>query len=140
MPWDEDEAARDRMNPRSRAGLRRIGAATRRQRQRLHLSQGDVERMTGIDQTTLSRFERGERVGIRFTRFALLVETLGGLDFGSYRPGANADELRLGPRGLYPRADVAREQLREAEAAIARLWKVVEAMETPAATELEDTA
>ena len=97
--------------------------------------------MTGIDQTTLSRFERGERVGLRFTRFALLVETLGGLDFGAYRPGGSPDELVLGPRGMYPRADIAREQLREAEAAIARLWKVVEALEaegSPTSREPDD--
>ena len=112
--------------------MRRIGAATRRQRQRHHLSQRNIEGMTGIDQTTLSRFERGERVGIRFARFALLVETLGGLDFGGYRPVGNPDELVLGPRGLYPHPVVAREQLRDAEAAIARLWKVVESMEDEA--------
>lgn len=88
--------------------------------------------MTGIDQTTLSRFERGERVGIRFARFALLVETLGGLDFGGYRPGGNPDELLLGPRGLYPHPAIAREQVRDAEAAIARLWKVVQRLEADA--------
>lgn len=80
MPWDEDLIwARDRL---ARPGMVLIGAALKRRRLRLGLSQTRLERMTGIDQTTISRFENGKRCGLRWWRFAVLVAVLGGLDFG----------------------------------------------------------
>jgi len=58
-----------------------LGAAVKRQRLRLRLTQLDIEHLTGIDQTTISRFENGRRCGIRWSKFARLVAVLGGLDF-----------------------------------------------------------
>jgi len=58
-----------------------IGAALKRRRLRLGLTQMDVHRMTGIDQSVISRIERARRWGLAWRRFAVLVEALGGLDF-----------------------------------------------------------
>ena len=78
MPWAEPEPPRD---PLVQQGLDLLGAAVRRARHRHGWSQRNLAERTGIHQSTLSRFERGDRVGIRFSRFAMLVAVLGGLDF-----------------------------------------------------------
>lgn len=57
-------------------------AAVKRRRLRLGLSQTRLGLMTGIHQSTISRFENGKRFGLRWWRFAVLVAVLGGLDFG----------------------------------------------------------
>jgi transcriptional regulator with XRE-family HTH domain len=80
MPWDTiDAAVRD---PVVQRGMQLIGAAVRRRRQRLGWTQRDLERRSGIDQSTISRLENGQRVGLRLARLARLVAALGGLDFG----------------------------------------------------------
>ncbi|MGK2851078.1 MAG: helix-turn-helix domain-containing protein [Candidatus Limnocylindrales bacterium] len=80
MPWDEAGIwVRD---PLAQPGMVLLGAALKRRRLKLGLSQTRLERMTGIDQTTISRFENGKRCGLRWWRFAVLVAVLGGLDFG----------------------------------------------------------
>lgn len=38
-----------------------------------------LEAQSGIDQTVISRLENGRQYGIRWSRFALLVDALGGL-------------------------------------------------------------
>jgi hypothetical protein len=58
-----------------------IGAALKRRRQRLGLTQMDLARRTGIDQSVISRIERARRWGLSWRRFATLVAVLGGLDF-----------------------------------------------------------
>ena len=63
-------------------GLQMLGAAIKRRRLKLGLSQSRLARMTGIHQSTISRFENGKRFGRRWWRFAVLVAVLGGLDFG----------------------------------------------------------
>ena len=84
MPWIKDTTqARD---PVVQHGMDMLGAAVRRQRLRLHLSQTDLSYRTGIHQSTISRFERGRRCGLRWSRFAKLVAVLGGLDFGDREP------------------------------------------------------
>jgi predicted transcriptional regulator len=57
-----------------------VGAAIRRRRSRARLSQWELARLVGIDQSTISRVEGGDR-GLRWSTFAKLVEQLGGLDF-----------------------------------------------------------
>lgn len=80
MPWIKDTTqARD---PIVQRGMDMLGAAVKRQRLRLHLSQTDLSYRTGVHQSTISRFERGRRCGLRWSRFAKLVAVLGGLDFG----------------------------------------------------------
>jgi len=57
------------------------GVALKRRRVRLHLTQSELARRTGIHQSVISRIERARRWGISLRRFAILVATLGGLDF-----------------------------------------------------------
>ncbi len=117
MPWnDPNYWMRD---PEAKRGLQMIGAAVRRQRMRAGLTQRDLGQMTGIDQSTISRLETGQRCGLKWSRFAVLVATLGGLDFGG------RDLARPASRyGLSPNPTVARQQLEVAKAELlaARDW------------------
>ena len=80
MPWDTFN------QPAAPASVRRgwllIGAAVRRRRQGLRLSQRDLQRLSGTHQSVISRLERGRLAGMRWSRFAELVDALDGLDFG----------------------------------------------------------
>ncbi len=125
MPWDEDAAAARRRDPVAARGMKRIGAATRERRQRRHLSQRDLGVLTGLHQSTICRFERGERCGMRWVRFAAMVEILGGLDFDPHL-GQTFEQRLFGPAGLNPYPPVALEQLDELEAALAKLRAGVE--------------
>jgi transcriptional regulator with XRE-family HTH domain len=78
MPWAEPEPPRD---PIVQKGLSLLGAAMQRARRRKGWSQRDLASRTGVHQSTISRFERGDRVGLRFSRFCMLVGVLEGLDF-----------------------------------------------------------
>jgi transcriptional regulator with XRE-family HTH domain len=69
-------------DPGVRLGMALIGAAVKRRRKQNYLSQVQLGRMTGIPQSTLSRFENGRRCGLSWVRFARLVGVLEGLDFG----------------------------------------------------------
>jgi transcriptional regulator with XRE-family HTH domain len=69
-------------DPDVRLGMELIGAAVKRRRKQNFLSQVQLGRMTGIPQSTLSRFENGQRCGLSWVRFARLVGVLQGLDFG----------------------------------------------------------
>jgi transcriptional regulator with XRE-family HTH domain len=69
-------------DPDVRLGMALIGAAVKRRRKQNFLSQVQLGRMTGIPQSTLSRFENGRRCGLSWVRFARLVGVLDGLDFG----------------------------------------------------------
>lgn len=85
MGWDDLGKPR---SPEVQRGFDLIGDAIRRRRRVLMLSQRDVERLTGIDQSTISRIENGRRFGLKWPRFARLVAELGGIDFGPLRsPG-----------------------------------------------------
>ena len=50
------------------------------------LTQREVERLTGVDQTVISRLENGRQYGLRWSRFAILVATLDGLDDATAKP------------------------------------------------------
>jgi transcriptional regulator with XRE-family HTH domain len=104
MPWDALLPERD---PLVQRGMVMLGNAVRRARHRNGWTQRELEARTGIDQSTISKFENGRRLGLRFSRFAMLVAVLGGLDFDP--PG----EARLEPllsRGAQIAADEARLQ------------------------------
>jgi transcriptional regulator with XRE-family HTH domain len=97
MPWDTiDPEYRDSAVQR---GMELIGAAVRRRRERLGLSQRDLERRARVDQTTISRLENGRRVGLRLARLARLVAALDGLDFEEIRVD-RADGERQKPRSI----------------------------------------
>jgi transcriptional regulator with XRE-family HTH domain len=68
-----------RRDPQEQHGFDLIGAEVRRRRYALGWSQRVLEAQSGIDQTVISRIENGKQYGIRWSRFARLVDALGGL-------------------------------------------------------------
>jgi transcriptional regulator with XRE-family HTH domain len=117
MPWDKDQTAY--RTPEEQHGFELLGAAVRRRRRFLRLTQSELARRARIDQSVLSRIERGGRWGIGWRRFARLVDALGGLDFGP--PGA---------RPVVPPDRIVPDWRREAEEALLR--------SVEAAAELDD--
>ena len=77
------------MDPRhevEQAGYDLIGAMIKRWRLRAGLTQRQLERLSGIDQTVISRLENGRQYGLRWSRFAILIAVLGGIDDGRSEP------------------------------------------------------
>jgi transcriptional regulator with XRE-family HTH domain len=108
-------------DPDVRKGMELIGAAVKRRRRQKFLSQSRLAQMTGIPQSTISRFENGRRCGLSWVRFARLVGVLGGLDFGPLvRPFIPGFEHQLQPNPYLERQrlEAARLALR-ADAALA---------------------
>lgn len=75
MAWDQ--RPRD---PEQQDGFDAIGRLVLRRRVWLGWSQRYLESQSGVDQTTLSRIENGKQYGLRWSRFATLVGSMGGLD------------------------------------------------------------
>ena len=75
MPWYE--RPRD---PQEQRGFDLIGATVKRRGVSLGWTQRYVEAVSGIDQTVISRIENGKQYGLRWSRFAVLVDALGGVD------------------------------------------------------------
>ena len=84
MAWSRE--ARERRFPEVQRGWELVGKAVKRRRSALHWSQRDLERVSGVDQTVISRLENGILPGIRFSRFARLVEAMNGLDVDRPHP------------------------------------------------------
>jgi DNA-binding XRE family transcriptional regulator len=53
-----------------------IGARLKDLRVTARLTQRQVEALTGIDQTVISRLENGKQYGLRWARYAILVAVL----------------------------------------------------------------
>jgi len=68
------------------AGYDLIGAMIKRWRLRAGHTQRQLEALTGIDQTVISRLENGRQYGLRWSRFATLIAVLGGFDDGRSEP------------------------------------------------------
>jgi transcriptional regulator with XRE-family HTH domain len=68
------------------AGYDLIGAMIKRWRLRAGHTQRELERLSGIDQTVISRLENGRQYGLRWSRFAILIAVLGGFDDGRTEP------------------------------------------------------
>jgi len=66
-------------DPQEKHGFALIGVEIRRRRLLLGWSQRVLERYSGIDQTVISRLENGKQFGMRWARFARLVDALGGI-------------------------------------------------------------
>ena len=86
----------------------------KRRRVRAGLTQRELESLTGIDQTVISRLENGIQYGLRWSRFAILVAKLHGLEdetakapppwwvtYGVTVPAYRVESLRQ--QGLLPR-------------------------------------
>ena len=57
-------------------GLEIVGRMILDARNRANLTQAQLERMSGVDQTTISRLERGRLPGISLNRLAAIVGAL----------------------------------------------------------------
>ncbi len=66
-------------DPQEQRGFELIGVEIKRRRRALGWSQRMLEAYSGVDQTVISRLENGKQYGIRWSRFALLVDALGGI-------------------------------------------------------------
>ena len=73
MTWFERQR-----DPQEQHGFDLIGGEVRRRRVALGWTQRMLEAYSGVDQTVISRIENGKQYGIRWSRFALLVDALGG--------------------------------------------------------------
>lgn len=87
------------MDGRSARGCLLMGRLVRDRREQLRLSQRQLERLSGVDQTVISRLENGRLTGIRWSRFMKLVDALGGLAPVDARPPM---ALRFMPPGAGP--------------------------------------
>ena len=87
MPWTD--LNRHPSDPDVQDGLALMGAAVARRRRYLRMSQRELARRSGIQQSSISRFEHGLQFCIRWSRFARLVVVLGGLDFDLDRRDAD---------------------------------------------------
>ena len=65
-------------DPQEQRGFDLIGTEVKRRRVALGWTQRQLEGQSGVDQTVISRIENGKQYGIRWSRFALLVDALGG--------------------------------------------------------------
>ena len=63
-----------------------IGVVLKRRRVTAGLTQRELERLARIDQTVISRLENGRQYGLRWSRFAILVAALDGLDDVAPKP------------------------------------------------------
>jgi transcriptional regulator with XRE-family HTH domain len=66
-------------NPQELRGFELIGVEIKRRRHTLGWSQRTLEAHSGVDQTVISRLENGKQYGMRWSRFALLVDALDGI-------------------------------------------------------------
>jgi len=88
MTWPLFDAAN--ADSSSQRGFKLIGQLLLRRRRRLGLSQRQLEYLSGVDQTVISRLENGRLGGLRWSRFARLVDALGGLNERDPEPGWTA--------------------------------------------------
>ena len=67
---------REVRDPLDQEALERLGRAVRAARQAQGLTQMRLERRTGVDQTTISRIERGLEPGLALVRLARICTVL----------------------------------------------------------------
>ena len=72
--------SRDPRHGVEQVGYDLVGAMIKRRRLLAGLTQRQLEALTGIDQTVISRLENGIQYGLRWSRFAILVAKLHGLE------------------------------------------------------------
>jgi transcriptional regulator with XRE-family HTH domain len=96
MSWDPDPWPSD---PRVRRGLELIGDTIKRRRERLALSQRQLQGLSGVQQSGICRLENGKLTGLRWQRFARIVDALDGLEFAApeARHSASFGAITQGP-------------------------------------------
>lgn len=80
MPWETFDARSAR--PSAQRGFVLIGRMVRQRREAIGISQRRLEQLCSVDQTVISRLENGRLGGLKWSRFARLVDALGGLGHG----------------------------------------------------------
>lgn len=98
MTWDSF-AIRE-VDPLTLRRFELIGGLVRRRRQRLSISQRQLEHLCGVDQTVISRLENGKLGGLRWSRFADVVGALGGLGEADPPPARTRRFLPPGREGV----------------------------------------
>src|SRR5262245_34128672 len=96
MAWDDIPR-----KPEEQRGFDLVGATIRRKRRAHGWSQRTLEAYSGIDQTVISRLENGKQYGLRWVRFARLVDALDGLEAYAM---PRSESLDRRSRGARPRA------------------------------------
>jgi len=84
VTWHLFEA--ESADARRQRGFKLIGQLVLRRRRRLGLSQRQLEQLSGVDQSVISRLENGRLGALRWSRFARVVDALGGLGETEPRP------------------------------------------------------
>ena len=77
MSWDPYQGYTDRRVLRGLVGIGQVVKCRRIQR---GISQRELERLSGVDQTIICRLENGKLYNLRWARFARIVGALDGLD------------------------------------------------------------
>jgi len=77
VPWSSFELSQT--DARAATGYRMIGRLVRERRRRLGISQQHLGRLSGVDQSVISRLENGKLASLGWSRFAAVVCALGGL-------------------------------------------------------------
>jgi hypothetical protein len=95
MSWQSFDMRR--ADARAVRGYALIGRLVRHRRHRLLLSQRQLETLSGVDQTVISRLETGRLRALKWSRFARLVDALGGL--GEVDPPPTLTARFLSPAG-----------------------------------------
>ena len=91
---------------RRQRGWDLLGATIRRRRLSLQWTQRVLEAESGIDQTVISRIENGKQYGLRWVRFAELVDALGGLDARAFEASGPLPPPRYATPEPRPRIDL----------------------------------
>ena len=93
MPWSELDSADEKV---TQLGYESIGRLVRTLRRRAGWTQQELQGLSGVHQSVISRLENGKRCGISWARFGRLIGTLGGLDaLGLLDPSSRAPRLPL---------------------------------------------
>ena len=101
MTWGEPLAG-----SRRQRGWHLLGAAIRRKRLSLGWTQRVLEAESGIDQTVISRIENGRQYGLRWSRLAVLIDAMGGLDARGFEDSRPPPRPRYSTPEPRPRIDL----------------------------------
>jgi DNA-binding XRE family transcriptional regulator len=82
--------------PAIQRGLGLIGGSLRQARHRAGLSQRQLEELSGVDQTTISKLENGRLVSLRLVRLAALVNAIEGLGDRAAAPARRPPSIEDG--------------------------------------------
>jgi ribosome-binding protein aMBF1 (putative translation factor) len=80
LPRRPHERSVEDLDPSIQLAMKRFGRWIQQRRVAAGISQAQLERMSGLDQTAISRLENGRLRGLRLHRLAAVLAALDGLD------------------------------------------------------------